>query len=210
MQIQTRNISGIHCKVSCNDQFRRFVFNGTNFSSLVKQIQQILVLEKEFVLKYKDNEGDQITISSDEELSCALSFSSGNVFRLIVVPRGTSQMFPAPMQTAPTTPPIQTTPTIPPMQTAPTTPPMQTTPTIPPMQTAPTTSPDERQCGGRRGGRGEGDTKKEVEEVEGEEGDTKKEVEVELVECVAKISKTVVMKENATSVRKSSRRKTRK
>jgi len=156
MQIQTRNISGIHCKVSCNDQFRRFVFNGTNFSSLVKQIQQILVLEKEFVLKYKDNEGDQITISSDEELSCALSFSSGNVFRLIVVPRGTSQMSPAPMQTAPTTPPIQTTPTIPPMQTAPTTPPMQTTPTIPPMQTAPTTSPDERQCGGRRGGRGRG------------------------------------------------------
>jgi len=56
----------------------------------------------------------------------------------------------------------------------------------------------------------EGDTKKEVEEVEGEEGDTKKEVEVELVECAAKISKTVVMKENATSVRKSSRRKTRK
>jgi len=156
MQTENNIRSGIHCKVSCNDQFRRFVFNGTNFGSLVKQIQQILVLEKEFVLKYKDNEGDQITISSDEELSCALSFSSGNVFRLIVVPRGTPQMSPAPMQTAPTTPPIQTTPTIPPMQTTPTTPPMQTTPTIPPMQTAPTTSPDERQCGGRRGGRGRG------------------------------------------------------
>jgi len=98
--------SGIHCKVSCNDQFRRFVFNGTNFSSLAKQVQQILALEKEFVLKYKDNEGDQITISSDEELSCALSFSSGNIFRLAVVPHGTPQMTPGfTVPTAPTTSP---------------------------------------------------------------------------------------------------------
>jgi hypothetical protein len=76
------NDAGIHCKVSCNDQFRRFLFIGTEFSSLFTQIQQLLSLNKEFVLKYKDNEGDLITISSNEELACALSYSEGSVLRL--------------------------------------------------------------------------------------------------------------------------------
>jgi len=70
--------------VSCNGQFRRFLFNGTEFTSLRSQVSQILGLESEFVLKYKDNEGDLITISSDEELVCALSYSDGSVLRLVV------------------------------------------------------------------------------------------------------------------------------
>jgi hypothetical protein len=84
MQMQTiiTNDAGIHCKVSCNDQFRRFLFVGTEFCSLFSQIQQLLSLNKEFVLKYKDNEGDLITISSNEELTCALSYSEGSVLRL--------------------------------------------------------------------------------------------------------------------------------
>jgi len=75
--------TGIHCKVACNNQFRRFLFVGTEFSSLYCQVKCLLNLnEKEFVLKYKDNEGDMITISSDEELSCALSLSNGSLLRL--------------------------------------------------------------------------------------------------------------------------------
>jgi len=79
------NITGVHCKVSCNNQYRRFLFVGTEFSSLFSQVQQLLSLNKEFVLKYKDNEGDLITISSNEELACALSFSESGVLRLTAV-----------------------------------------------------------------------------------------------------------------------------
>jgi hypothetical protein len=75
--------TGIHCKVSYNGQFRRFLFNGTEFTSLKTQVEQLLDLKGEFVLKYKDNESDLITISSDEELVCALSFSDG-VLRIVV------------------------------------------------------------------------------------------------------------------------------
>jgi len=82
MQTIITNDAGIHCKVSCNDQFRRFLFIGTEFSSLFSQVQQLLSLNKEFVLKYKDNEGDLITISSNEELACALGYSAGSVLRL--------------------------------------------------------------------------------------------------------------------------------
>jgi len=75
--------SGIHCKVSYNSQFRRFLFDGTEFSSLFKQVQKLLDLDKEFVLKYKDNEGDLITLSSDEELACAFNYSDGTILRLV-------------------------------------------------------------------------------------------------------------------------------
>jgi len=50
---------------------------------LYNQVKSLLNLTTtEFVLKYKDNEGDMITISSDEELACALSLSEGGLLRL--------------------------------------------------------------------------------------------------------------------------------
>jgi len=82
----------IHCKVSCNDQFRRFLFIGTEFSSLFAQVKQLLALDKEFVLKYKDNEGDLITITSNEELACALSYSEKKLLRLVAVPKDVSSI----------------------------------------------------------------------------------------------------------------------
>jgi len=85
--INTTNNTGMHCKVSCNNQYRRFLFVGTEFSSLFSQVQQLLSLNREFVLKYKDNEGDLITISSNEELVCALSYSEAGVLRLTAVVR---------------------------------------------------------------------------------------------------------------------------
>jgi len=89
--------TGIHCKVICNDQMRRFQFSGTEFSSLKHQVNQLLGLDREFVLKYKDNEGDMITISSTEELTCAIEISQkneGGLFRLTV-------FFPEPSATCP-------------------------------------------------------------------------------------------------------------
>jgi len=80
-------MQSIHCKVSCNDQFRRFLFVGTEFGSLFAQVQQLLALDKEFVLKYKDTDGDLITLTSNEELACALSYSDGNLLRLVAVPK---------------------------------------------------------------------------------------------------------------------------
>jgi len=81
-------MQSIHCKVSCNEQeFRRFLFVGTEFSSLFSQVQQLLALDKEFVLKYKDVDGDLITLTSNEELACALGYSDGNILRLVAVPK---------------------------------------------------------------------------------------------------------------------------
>eukprot|EP01123_Difflugia_compressa_P006763 TRINITY_DN1912_c0_g1_i1.p1 TRINITY_DN1912_c0_g1~~TRINITY_DN1912_c0_g1_i1.p1 ORF type:complete len:347 (-),score=73.02 TRINITY_DN1912_c0_g1_i1:78-1118(-) len=76
----------IHCKVTFKDQFRRFLFVGKDFVSLKNQIRSVLGIEEqqEFILKYKDNEGDLITISSDEELNCGRSFSQ-DLLRLTVV-----------------------------------------------------------------------------------------------------------------------------
>jgi len=76
--------TGIHCKVSLNDQIRRFLFTGTEFTSLYAQIQQMLELDSEFVLKYIDNEGDLVTVSSDEELGYALSIANNTLLRLLV------------------------------------------------------------------------------------------------------------------------------
>jgi len=80
-------MQAIHCKVSFNEQFRRFLFVGTEFGSLYAQVQQMLALDKEFVLKYKDIEGDLITLASNEELACALNYSDGNILRLFALPK---------------------------------------------------------------------------------------------------------------------------
>jgi len=98
----------MHCKVSCNDQYRRFLFNGSQFCQLNQQVKQILSLEKEFVLKYKDTEGDLITISSDEELACAITYSDGNILRLTALPAESS-----PTITTTTTQTTTTTTTVP-------------------------------------------------------------------------------------------------
>jgi len=65
--------SGLHCKVECNKEIRRFLFNGTEFGPLYHQIKQLFGLQRDFVLKYKDEEGDMVTISTTEELSFATS-----------------------------------------------------------------------------------------------------------------------------------------
>jgi len=81
------NNNCIHCKVICEDQIRRFQLSGIEFSSLQNQIKKILGLDREFVLKYKDNEDDMITVSTTDELACAIELSPKNnepLLRLVV------------------------------------------------------------------------------------------------------------------------------
>jgi hypothetical protein len=85
------SLTGIHCKVIYEDEIRRFSFEGTEFSSLRDQIKKVCSIEKEFVLKYKDDEGDMITLSTDAELSFAIATAdSSRVLRLSASPVETS------------------------------------------------------------------------------------------------------------------------
>jgi predicted DNA-binding protein YlxM (UPF0122 family) len=74
----------IHCKLTFNDQIRRFIFNGTEFAELRGHISHLLSLPPDgFVLKYVDNESDLITLSSTEDLILALDLSD-KLLRLVV------------------------------------------------------------------------------------------------------------------------------
>jgi hypothetical protein len=68
-------IDTIHVKISYNDEIRRFIFNGTEFTSLKETIIKVLSLNDEFVLKYQDDESDYVTLDGQEDLSTALMIS---------------------------------------------------------------------------------------------------------------------------------------
>jgi hypothetical protein len=75
----------IHCKLTYLDQIRRFIFNGSDFSELRNYVSTMLQLQPEtFVLKYIDNEGDRITMTSNEDMAIALSHLRDQVLRLVV------------------------------------------------------------------------------------------------------------------------------
>jgi len=87
----------MHCKLTFNNQIRRFVLTSTEFAELRGQISQLIGLPTDgFVLKYVDNESDLITLSTNEELSLALDLSD-KVLRLVADPVVAQQ------QTDPTT-----------------------------------------------------------------------------------------------------------
>jgi len=64
----------IHCKVSYNGQIRRFALDCTEFTSLKETIAK-LFSDNEFVLKYRDDESDYVTLDNQEDLMTALSIS---------------------------------------------------------------------------------------------------------------------------------------
>jgi len=76
----------IHVKIIHNDQIRRFMFSGTEFSSLRTTIAQLLGLNDEFVLKYQDDESDYVTLESQEDLATALMISP-KMLRISVAPK---------------------------------------------------------------------------------------------------------------------------
>jgi len=78
------NKKQIHCKLTYNDQIRRFIFNGTEFAELRGHVSNLLSLPVDgFVLKYVDNESDLITITSNEDLNLALELSD-KILRLVI------------------------------------------------------------------------------------------------------------------------------
>jgi len=75
-------------KLSFDGQLRRFPIDGTSFVALYDQVLSLLGLEKnsELVLKYTDDQGDLITMSSDMELKSALV--KGQILRVVATLKG--------------------------------------------------------------------------------------------------------------------------
>jgi hypothetical protein len=84
--MQNNNFESIvHCKVLYNNEFRRFpLTKGFSLVDLISKIKTLLNLDTDFTIKYKDEEDDWITISSDVELETGLSLCNNNLFRLSV------------------------------------------------------------------------------------------------------------------------------
>jgi hypothetical protein len=75
-----------HCKIQCGNEFRRFLLPSNKFSDLDSQIRATFGFgpEKNLVIKYTDEEGDNVTISSDEELEFAIGLFAGGLLRLTI------------------------------------------------------------------------------------------------------------------------------
>jgi hypothetical protein len=81
IQKTTNNV--IHCKVTFNDQIRRFEFPSTEFTKLKNHISSLIGLPADgFVLQYVDDESDLINLSSNEDIAIAVEVSGG-LIRLI-------------------------------------------------------------------------------------------------------------------------------
>jgi hypothetical protein len=78
-----QNSMKIDCKISFENQIRRIIFTGNEFSSLKQQISHLFNIKSEFTLKYLDNESDLITLSSNDELWTALYYSD-KILRLTI------------------------------------------------------------------------------------------------------------------------------
>jgi hypothetical protein len=88
MEKQTNNnVDSIHVKIIHDDQIRRFLFSGTEFTSLKETISRLLNFNDEFVLKYQDDEKDYVTLESQEDLVTALSISP-KLLRISVTKKG--------------------------------------------------------------------------------------------------------------------------
>lgn len=103
-EFNNNNKKQIHCKLTYNDQIRRFIFNGTEFAELRGHISNLLTIPADgFVLKYVDNESDLITITCNEDLALAIEISD-KILRLIVEGVG-AQPVASPTTTLPAFPP---------------------------------------------------------------------------------------------------------
>lgn len=74
----------IHVKLQFNSEYRRFfIQKSCKFSDLYEKIKIILGLkDSNFIIKYKDEEGEWITISTDMELDTGLILCNGTVLRI--------------------------------------------------------------------------------------------------------------------------------
>jgi len=88
-------------KLSFNGEMRRFPFDGTSFTTLYEQIISLLGLEKtaELLIKYTDEQGDLITMSSDLELKSALV--KGQLLRITATYKRDEVLIPVTSDTVP-------------------------------------------------------------------------------------------------------------
>jgi hypothetical protein len=78
----------VHCKVNYNNLIRRFMFIGTEFTSLKETVKKLCSINHEFVLKYIDDENDQIVMECQQDFLTALQVTP-RVLRLVIT-AGTS------------------------------------------------------------------------------------------------------------------------
>lgn len=77
---ETKNVP-IHIKVAYGTDFRRFLLNPITFVQLETMLKTLFNLATEFRVKFKDDEGDWVLITTDQELVYATELS-GSPLRL--------------------------------------------------------------------------------------------------------------------------------
>jgi hypothetical protein len=82
----TNTMTATHCKVQCGKEFRRFLLPNSHYEVLATQIRTLFGFshEEPISIKYTDEEGDMVTISSDEELKFAIELFAGGLIRLTI------------------------------------------------------------------------------------------------------------------------------
>jgi hypothetical protein len=83
--MQTQINNEIHCKVQYGNEFRRFLLKGS-YAAMLDQIRVLFGFKNDenLCIKYTDDEGDLVTISSDEELVFAIELFPNSVLRLTI------------------------------------------------------------------------------------------------------------------------------
>jgi len=77
-------MQNIHFKVAANNSFRRFSLSTVTLASLKTQVASIFGINDPngWFIKYKDEENQMVTITSDEELLFAIQLHGGKVLHL--------------------------------------------------------------------------------------------------------------------------------
>jgi len=84
METSINTTFNVHVKMQFESEYRRFfIERKSSFQDLITKIKTILGVNSDIVIKYKDEENEWITISSDQELDTGIILSN-SVFRLHV------------------------------------------------------------------------------------------------------------------------------
>jgi len=68
MQTTTTTTTQIHVKASLDNEFRRFALNPPTFINLFTTLKTLFNIDKEFRIKFQDDEKDWVLLSTDQEL----------------------------------------------------------------------------------------------------------------------------------------------
>eukprot|EP01120_Amphizonella_sp_Union-15-10_P011019 TRINITY_DN4572_c0_g2_i1.p1 TRINITY_DN4572_c0_g2~~TRINITY_DN4572_c0_g2_i1.p1 ORF type:complete len:311 (-),score=42.47 TRINITY_DN4572_c0_g2_i1:76-1008(-) len=85
--MQSPNLPTVHCKVVFCEEIRRFYLVAPTFAELIRTLTAILQISPSdrIILKYKDDEEDLVTLSSDIEFETAITLLKPNdLLRLFV------------------------------------------------------------------------------------------------------------------------------